>query len=121
MKLQDALWKTIRQFGVSVIQEKRLMPFLADYRAFDDCPAVRDVMNAIATGEYREKLCLAACESNEEWLRFAGSLYLIIFAAGAVCLPAGQAAAAALHRLIGWLPELLRAFPEASIMLPPPT
>ena len=74
MKLQDALWKTIRQFGVSVIQEKRLMPFLADYRAFDDCPAVRDVMNAIATGEYREKLCLAACESNEEWLRCAGSL-----------------------------------------------
>ena len=31
MKLQEALRKVIRQFGGSVIQEKRLMSFLADY------------------------------------------------------------------------------------------
>ena len=33
MKLQEALRKVIRQFGGSVIQEKRLMPFFAYYRA----------------------------------------------------------------------------------------
>ena len=50
MKLQEALRKVIRQFGGSVIQEKRLMSFLADYKAFDDYPAVKEVMRAIATG-----------------------------------------------------------------------
>ena len=51
MKLQEALRKVIRQFGVSVIQEKRLMSFLADYKAFEDYPAGREVLKAIATGE----------------------------------------------------------------------
>ena len=41
MKLQEALWKVIRQFGVSVIQEKKLISFLADYKAFEDYPAMR--------------------------------------------------------------------------------
>lgn len=50
MKLQDALRKVIRQLGVGIIQEKRLMSFLADYKAFDDYPAVKEVMRAIATG-----------------------------------------------------------------------
>ena len=48
-------------------------------------------------------------------------VYLIIFALGAVWLPAGQAAAAVLHRLLSWLPGLLRAFPEASLTLPSPS
>lgn len=52
MKLQEALRKVIRQFGGSVIQEKRLMSFLADYKAFDDYPAVKEVMRAIATGDW---------------------------------------------------------------------
>ena len=31
MKLHEALRKVIRHFGVNVIEEKRLMSFLADY------------------------------------------------------------------------------------------
>ena len=75
MKLQEALRKVIRQFGVRVIQEKRLMSFLADYRAFDDYPAVREVMKAIATGECGKDLCRYATEeSDDEYLKFADSL-----------------------------------------------
>ena len=40
MKLEEALRKIIRQFGVSVLQEKRLMFILSDFRAFNDHPAV---------------------------------------------------------------------------------
>ena len=75
MKLQDALRKVIRQLGVGIIQEKRLISFLADYKAFDDYPAVKEVMRAIATGEYGKELCrLATEESDDDYLRFAESL-----------------------------------------------
>jgi len=50
------------------------MSFLADYRAFDDYPAVKEVMRAIATGEYGKKICLAADGSDEEFLRIAGEI-----------------------------------------------
>ena len=65
MKLHEALRKVIRHFGVNVIEEKRLMSFLADYRAFDDYPAVKEVMRAIATGDSGKKICLAADVSDE--------------------------------------------------------
>ena len=75
MKLQEALRKVIRQFGVSVIQEKKLISFLADYKAFEDYPAMRDVMKAIVMGEYAKELCRCAIEaSDEEYQRFAGRL-----------------------------------------------
>ena len=75
MKLQEALRKTIREYGVSVIREKRLMGFLGDCRAFDEYPAVRDVMKAIVTGDSREELCRLATEAgDEEYLRFADDL-----------------------------------------------
>ena len=74
MKLHDALRKTIRHFGVSVIENRRLMSFLADYRAFDDFPAVKDVMRCIAAGDYGKRICLAADGSDEEFLRLAASL-----------------------------------------------
>lgn len=74
MKLQEALRKVIRQFGGSVMQEKRLMSFLADYKAFDDYPAVKEVMKAIATGDYGKRLCLAADENDADYLRFADEL-----------------------------------------------
>ena len=75
MKLQEALRKTIREYGISVIREKRLMGFLGDCRAFDDYPAVRDVMKAIVTVDCGKELCrLATEESNEEFLRFADNL-----------------------------------------------
>ena len=75
MKLQEALRKVIRQFGVSAIQEKKLISFLADYKAFEDYPAMRDVMKAIVMGEYAKELCRCAIEaSDEEYQRFAGRL-----------------------------------------------
>ena len=74
MKLHEALRKVIRHFGVNVIEEKRLMSFLADYRAFDDYPAVKEVIRAIATGDSGKKICLAADGSDEEFLRLAGEI-----------------------------------------------
>lgn len=74
MKLHEALRKTIRHFGINVIGEKRLMSFLADYKVFDDYPAVKEVMRAIATGDSGKKICLAADESDEEFLRIAGEI-----------------------------------------------
>ena len=74
MKLHEALRKVIRHFGVSVIEDKSLMSFFSDCRAFDDCPSVREVMQAIASGSYGKRLCLAADESDKEFLRFADSL-----------------------------------------------
>jgi len=74
MKLHEALRKVIRHFGVNVIEEKRLMSFLADYKAFDDYPAVKEVMRAIATGDSGKKICLAADGSDEEFLRIASEI-----------------------------------------------
>lgn len=75
MKLQDALRKIIREFGMSVMKDKRLMSFLTDYRAFDDFPAVKTVMRAIAEGGYGRDLCrLAADESDVNYLSYAGDL-----------------------------------------------
>jgi len=75
MKLQESLRKTIREYGISVIREKRLMGYLADYRAFDDYPAVRDVMKAIVSGNSGKELCRLTTEAgDEEFLRFADNL-----------------------------------------------
>ena len=48
MKLHDALRKIIREHGTAVLGEKRLVFLLMDFRAFDDCPAMRRVMLAAA-------------------------------------------------------------------------
>ena len=74
MKLHEALRKVIRHFGVNVIEEKRLMSFLADYKAFDDYPAVKEVMKCIATGDSGKKICLAADGSDAEFLRLASEI-----------------------------------------------
>jgi len=39
--------KIIRQAGTPVLGESRLMSLLADYKAFDDFPAMREVMKAL--------------------------------------------------------------------------
>ena len=74
MKLHEALRKTIRHYGISVIEDKRLLSFLAGYRAFDDFPAMKEVMRFIAAGDYGKRLCLAADGSDEDFLRFASEL-----------------------------------------------
>lgn len=48
MKLHEALRQIITQFGVSVLGEKRLVYLLSDYRAFEDYPAMRQIMLLIA-------------------------------------------------------------------------
>ena len=75
MKLQDALRKVIRLSGMAVIQDKRLLDCLSDYRAFDEFPAVRPVMSAIAEEGYgKELFSHAADESDADYLRFADEL-----------------------------------------------
>lgn len=68
MKLQDALKKILWQFGVLVLQEKRLMSILADFQAFDEYPALKQVMKVLSDDGYAKELCsLAVCE---DWKNF---------------------------------------------------
>ena len=64
MKLHDALRKIFKLFGISVLQEKRLVFLLADYKAFDDFPAMKQVMEAIVTGRYGRELCLRSADDD---------------------------------------------------------
>ena len=75
MKLQDALKKIIREFGMSVLREKRLVFLLSDYKAFDDYPAVKQIMKSIAEDGYGKELCRLGMDGNsEECLNYAGRL-----------------------------------------------
>jgi TPR repeat protein len=75
MKLQDALKKIIREFGMSVLREKRLVFLLSDYKAFDDYPAVKQIMQSIAEDGYGKELCRLGMDGNsEECLNYAGRL-----------------------------------------------
>lgn len=51
MKLHDALRKAVREYGVRLISEKRLLYILSDFRAFEECPAARQVLESILSGE----------------------------------------------------------------------
>lgn len=57
MKLHEALQQTIRQFGMNVLQEKRLVYILSDCKAFEDYPAMRQVLDAISADVYGKELC----------------------------------------------------------------
>ena len=75
MKLHESLRKIVRQFGVSVLSEKRLLSILADFRAFDDYPAVKQVMKALVSESgWKEfgKSCID--EDNAGCLACAGAL-----------------------------------------------
>ena len=75
MKFHEALRKAVRQFGINVLQEHRLMSVLADYKAFDDYPAVKDVMKAVCSDGYGKELCrLASDGSDDECLRYADDM-----------------------------------------------
>ena len=75
MKLQDALKKIIREFGMRVLREKRLVFLLSDYKAFDDYPAVKQIMKSIAEDGYGKELCRLGMDvSGEECLNYAGRL-----------------------------------------------
>jgi len=75
MKLHESLRKIIRQFGINVLQEKRLMSLLADYKSFDDYPAMKDVMKAVADEGHGKELCRLAMDgSDADFRRYAGDV-----------------------------------------------
>ncbi len=75
MKLQDALERSIKEFGMSALKEKRLVFLLSDYKAFDDYPAVKPIMKSIVDDGYGKELCRLGMEgSSEECLNYAGGL-----------------------------------------------
>ena len=77
MKLQDALRRSVRQFGISVLKDKRLVFVLSDYRAFDEYPAVREVMAAIYEEGFGPELFSQALDSEDDdtaYLNFVRTL-----------------------------------------------
>ena len=75
MKFHEALRRAVRQFGINVLQEHRLMSVLADYKAFNDYPAVKEVMKAVSAEGHGKELCRLAMDgSDEECLRYAEDL-----------------------------------------------
>ena len=49
--------KVIREFGAAILEEKRFLSVLADYRAFDEFPAVRQILQAVVSDGYGKELC----------------------------------------------------------------
>ena len=77
MKLHDALRKIIRERGTAVLGEKRLVFLLMDFRAFDDCPAMRRVMlSAAQNGSLKALSGLAPLGDGDsaDYLRSADDL-----------------------------------------------
>ncbi|MCI6200297.1 MAG: hypothetical protein SOW06_02255 [Succinivibrionaceae bacterium] len=75
MSLHEALRKSVRLFGISVLGEKRPMPILSDFRAFDEFPAMRQVMgSAIAEGRLKDLCRLAMDERDAECILAATEL-----------------------------------------------
>ena len=56
MKLHEALKKVFWQFGIAVLQEKRLIFILADFRAFDEYPSMRKVMETVVSDGHGKRL-----------------------------------------------------------------
>lgn len=56
MKLHDAMKELLGQFGSTLLQESRLFSMLADYRAFSDYPAMRQVVKELVARRYLSEL-----------------------------------------------------------------
>ena len=75
MKLHEALRQAVRQFGMNVLQERRLVFILSDLRAFGEFPAMRKVMEAIVSGGSGKELCrIGLSGSADEYRSFAAGL-----------------------------------------------
>lgn len=73
MKLHEALRQIVRQSGTQVLQEQRLMYLLPDYRAYDEYPAVKQVMKAIIADGYAKGLyARGAGAGRPGYLNYAG-------------------------------------------------
>ena len=64
MKLHEAMRKVIREFGANLLREERFLNFLADYRAFDDFPAVRQILQSVVSDGYGNGLCELSLDGN---------------------------------------------------------
>lgn len=79
MKLHKALQQLCQQYGSRVLQEKRLISLLSELKAFDDFPAMSQVMAAVSESEHGRDLCVRSQKgpdlftSNDDPLQ-AGSL-----------------------------------------------
>ena len=49
--------KVIREFGAAILEEKRFLSVISDYRAFDEFPAVRQILQAVVSDGYGKELC----------------------------------------------------------------
>ena len=72
MKLHEALRKTILEYGPAVLEERSLVSLLEGDGAFEDCPDMLPVMEAIFTRKYGHELSLRSSEPERTDL----SLYL---------------------------------------------
>lgn len=69
MKLEEALGKALREFGISVLKEKRLIFTLSDCRAFDEYPAMKKVFETIVTAGYGKEIYTRASQGNDSECR----------------------------------------------------
>ena len=75
MELHDAMRKAVREYGVRVIAEKRLIFILADLKAFEEYPAVKPVLEAVVSGGAGRELVRLFLEEDRDWfLSYAGNL-----------------------------------------------
>ena len=72
MKLHEALRKIILEYGPAVLEERSLVSLLEGSSAFEDCPDMLPVMEALFTPKYGHELSLRSAEPGRTDL----SLYL---------------------------------------------
>ena len=65
MKLHEALRKIIGQYGSAVTQNgTHLLSLLAGAHAFDDYPAMKQIMGAVFNGRYGRELYTRAADAD---------------------------------------------------------
>lgn len=75
MKLHDALRKAVREYGVRILEEKRLLFMLSDFGAFGEYPAAKEVLGDIVTGGAGKELVRLFLEEDSDWcLSYAQNL-----------------------------------------------
>jgi len=76
VKLHNVMKQLLRQFGSAVLQDERLLSLLDDCHAFEDFPAMRQVMKEFASHEYlRDLYCrsqkdgIAECQLYADYVK----------------------------------------------------
>ena len=75
MMLHEALRKAVREYGVRILEEKRLLFMLSDFGAFEEYPAAKEVLGDIVTGGAGKELVRLFLEEDSGWcISYAGNL-----------------------------------------------